>query len=549
MRSAKINTIALFKRMFEVRVQNEAPNLTSLGEHILRLIVSHLDFASVLKLRLVSKLLKKYANERVTTIKYGGLPCFSNPQEIERACRVWPGIKTIYYVPEYYEEDAMESLLHSTWIGIEEFHCGSYIGCRGAAGLSELSQRWTRLRELRFSFDSIDPEGLVYLATGAYPALEKLILSSCGLGSRAGAPLATFAARCPNLKELDLERNELVGEDLKPFFNVELNMLEIVKLKENLVNGNLGAAQWPRLCFLDLKGNCLDEEAIIGICKGEWPLLENLDLSLSEIGVAGAEALRDAAAPGPTTQPRWPCLQHLDLTQSGCDGEILQKLFQSKWGALKFLNLRQNYEMGLEGAKALAAAAPRLPVLTTLDVRDTDMNAQAIEALLSICWSTLERLETGDHNVKTLSAIAAGAQQNHLPTLKSMSFFCDKWTPKHFRSLLECSWPGVEKICFGGCNFTWKKMAAIAEAAPRLPNIQLLVFSHDYEEDRRKRYGGEKGLMLFFCAPWSFTLKKVAFNLLIEVSPQFKHSLAAHGWRILPQDKDHYTRVERIDLS
>ncbi len=60
-------------------------------------------------------------------------------------------------------------------------------------------------------------------------------------------------------------------------------MLELVGFTGHRLDGSLGTIQWPR--FLDLEENRLDEEAIIGIYKGEWPLLEDLNLRVSEFGV------------------------------------------------------------------------------------------------------------------------------------------------------------------------------------------------------------------------------------------------------------------------
>lgn len=59
---------------------------------------------------------------------------------------------------------------------------------------------------------------------------------------------------------------------------------------------------WPRLTYLSLAHNKMDNECAVELTGGDWPLLAIIDLSYNNIGAAGGAELAVA---------EWPYLEHL----------------------------------------------------------------------------------------------------------------------------------------------------------------------------------------------------------------------------------------------
>ena len=117
---------------------------------------------------------------------------------------------------------------------------------------------WTNLHTLDLSYSDLGRSGIVHLAQGRWPVLSKLDIS-------------------------------------------RLQRTYVLRSSEYASFASL--ARWPKLTYLSLSHNGMDDECVVQLHSGDWPLLTTLDLSYNDIGAEGAGL---AAA-------NWPCLEHLCL--------------------------------------------------------------------------------------------------------------------------------------------------------------------------------------------------------------------------------------------
>lgn len=470
--------------------RSRLPTLTSLDTSSLHAILSQLDNNSLKKLRLTNRILKDAVDERVTFLRYGsGDQRFCRPKDIANAYRLWPSVKQIDFhtcqcqinlsgVENYRRTRAAEALAKAPWTDIEILDCKNCgVHVHGGRALITCALRWTGLRKLSLGYCSIDSEGLARMAGAHFPYLTSLDLSHNDLGPSAGVPLEQLALQCPNLGELDLSCNKLEMEGLKHILKVELKNLQMVQLQQLKLNAEsgilLGSAKWPRLRKLDVSLNELGDHGIVGVCRGEWPELQELNLSGITFGIEGAEALR-AAAGG--YSPKWPCLKRLDRSESkNCD-RTLNVLCRGHWEGLEYLSLELS-NLGIDGSRCLAAAAGagRLPSLATLELQKTCIDADAINALLSVCWSKLEVICLGGQRIDSAALAAlAHAQHQQLPALKTLNFLsCSK--NLDWKLLWKDLWPNLEALEISNCYLSQlEDFAAVAEGAEKMPKLRLL---------------------------------------------------------------------------
>ena len=182
-----------------------APDLLSLGGRPLINIFSYLDSSSLQQLRLTCHVLKQYVDETITSFTLGTAGEYNRLEdfqyEITRAALLWPGIKKItvrpFRTPEYvaifdYMAIAIRMFSETAWTDVEFFDCSfCRIGPSSGTALAACSHRWRNLRSLRLEGTRIREEFVENLASGDYPALEVLELSSNGLQG-AGNELANL---------------------------------------------------------------------------------------------------------------------------------------------------------------------------------------------------------------------------------------------------------------------------------------------------------------------------------------------------------------------
>lgn len=545
----------------------KAPTLTCLDHRSLDHILSYLDDDSLKQIRLTNKDLKTLVDSKVTFFRFGVYPGSCGPlyPDLKRVEQLWPGIKTIkassLHSLSSEKADEMISFGHygfdvlaaTSWTAVEVLdlsYCA--LAPRGVAGLGACFERWTGLRKLNLKSNAMELESLSRLSSNAFPMLESLNLSHNKLGGDAGPLLAKLISRCPKLRELDLSSNTITAETMGHVMKVELPLLEDINLAENelqIGGGALGGARWPCLRRLNLATNELDDVAFEGICKGAWPLLEELVLNENPLVFLGdrdrgATALRQAACGVLYIPPRWPHLRRLELEVVLDDVEYLHILFGATWKALQHLSVAVNDTFSVLGTRNLASVASHLPALTCLDLRATGMYAEAISELLSVSWNKLERLELGYDEMKPepFEALAAGMERNRLPALKILEFDCIFNYSLDWRPLLRCNWPTLEELIMNGCSIGINGAIALAEAAERLPKLHTLFLKENEDHPSvvitpNTWYGGFEGITRLLRAPWP-ALKAITFeyaNLYnLEQLPQgfegWKVTANAEGW-------------------
>ncbi len=228
-------------------------------------------------------------------------------------------------------------------------------GCRlGDAGLRALalSPALCRLESLELRENAIHDDGLMELIyQGVLQRLSSLGLASNPLSARSAWALAD-AALARGLRTLELARCPVGDRGAEGLADASrLDVLERLDLSCCLI-GDQGAAalaSWPRLAAL-----------------------AELRLACNTLGPAGAAALTAAPRPAP-----WA----LELADNplGLDG--LQALLEGPGApTLAALSL-VGCSLGDPGARALAAAAPRLRSLRSLDVRECGLSPAGWAAL------------------------------------------------------------------------------------------------------------------------------------------------------------------------
>ena len=143
---------------------------------------------------------------------------------------------------------------------------------------------WTNLQTLDLSCSSLGQSGVMQLAHGQWPLLSKLDISQ----------IANCALLTP--------------DDYADF----------------------AQGSWPKLTYLSLAHNKMDNDCAMQLAYGDWPLLANIDLSYNNIGADGGTELAVAD---------WPYLEHLCLYENKpecCGCQIARHIPMPTHLALKF---------------------------------------------------------------------------------------------------------------------------------------------------------------------------------------------------------------------
>lgn len=497
---------------------------SSLGKPLIQEILQRVDPQTLSQARLVNRYFNSIANELVSTIHFGAKSSYCGPLQLFRAFQLWPAVTEIklffnwerdFEVPED-ERSAgdigVESLVFSGWTNIQVLQCyRSGLGPLSGSAFAACSQRWANLREIHLKSNRLQALGVLAMSMGTYESLRVLNLSANGLGEGSGKALGFLVARCPALRELDISWNQLIEAEMQEFIKVEISTLESIDVSRNqLLDGGgalLGTSKWPRLKKLTAGGNYFKDAAIEGLAQGQWPLLEELSLTRNQIGEQGAETLSLATVGG---APRWPRLKSLNLHTNFLQGKQLSSLFLGEYRALTHLDL-SNLEFGVEGALALALAAHFLPALKNLNVYQTKMYAEAIQALFAAPWAKIERLHLGgnDIGVEGVEALVSAMEQGRLPSLKALEFRICPFKSAHWEAFLSCSClERLKELRFTHCGVGKLGVAALVNAAERLSGLSYLSL-HGPENDHE--YGGSEGADMLVSGRWT-SLTKVSFS-------------------------------------
>ena len=344
---------------------------------------------------------------------------------------------------------------------------------------------------------------------------------------------------------------------------------------------------WGRLRKLRMQDVICAQGLDILATHGDFPLLEELDLSCSNFGsksTLASAALAKLVSRAPKLcklnvhqcrlgfirlfEKDLPNLEIINLSRCGIDDRVLSKLNPEKWPGLSTLVLEGNYlsDKGFETLlkknwKALnnldlsnidvrnehieclvaATSAGRLPSLTSLGVGG--VSGITFEAFTFASWPNLERIVIGGHDfdkddiVNFISSIQAG----RFPSLKSLAL---TYWKKDFRSMfLSRTWNDIEELTLDSCFRKPEDFAGLAAvAANSFSKLRLLAFKKSrniYYCIPIDPYIRNQAIETLLHAPWP-SLMRVEFKCY-EHMPE-----ALRGWKVTKSDCGSRTVMERI---
>ena len=518
-------------------------DLESLTKELLHYIFKYLDPRSLGNARTVCHALKCAVDGMVSQVRIGFIDGCCGPKELYRVSQMWPAVQRLKLcclkpsddVPIRNLDglhDIWEGLLHSNWSIIEvldasgcEFTVGS------GAAIAACSVEWPSLQYVNLQSTNIDILNLADLALGSYPQLEMLnlrgsVILKCSEDRAAvGILLAQLVFKCPKLRNIDLSLNKLGIEGLGTLFNVGLDSLERLNLSSTGLKGpeaplflNM-ASRWPHLQELCLEGNCLDDDAIIRLSNNQWTTLERLSIGIRELGIGGAKALAEAAH-------RWPILRKLEL-DAACRDSIpaaaLSIALNGNWGNLKELSLVSG-AFDREKGKVLASALyhGRLSNLTSLRLSPIDMDGDALAEVLKFNLVNIKHLSIRIPRIECAGVLGRTIRNGRLPALKSIEFDNFYLSDIHFELLFARTvWSTVEEMSFASCCCLGRGMCLLAASAEQLPALRVLSMW----EGRKDLAGDIKRLLE---APWK-SLQRIQVKEMVSELPVSGKSRLTQG--------------------
>jgi len=241
------------------------------------------------------------------------------------------------------------------------------IGCsvHGCAAVDELLQCTRSLKRLHLLNNMSGDEGATRIANvlSRCPAMEDFKMASSRVGGAGGIALAiALAVGGTNLLSLDIHDNPMTSE-----------------IAEEL--GHL-LHKHPKIKRLNLNDTCLGDDGVAtvaaALANGAAPVLEELEMELNEITLAGAEPL--AAALAEKTGLRIINLKENELED---DGALAIARGVTGLTALQILDLCTN-QIKRGGACAVAKAVSNKMALHLLALDDNEISEAGIEALQGI---------------------------------------------------------------------------------------------------------------------------------------------------------------------
>ena len=287
------------------------------------------------------------------------------------------------------------------------------------------------LQVLDLSGTSLGEDGIAALPWTQLAGLRKLRLDSTDLANAGARALGAAMSTLGRLRELSMERNNLVPDDLATLSLARLPTLEALYLGHNRLYGQgLASLAWPQtLRVLRLRANSLGEVGVQAVVGALLPALAHLDLS---------RTLLNGDAIGQLRQARWPNLTHLNLADNhmneagaaalgACLGQAphLRSLDVSNDGVtvaevgafaphlppgLRALHMDGNL---IRNAGMRAVPWTRFARLETLSLAQTEVRDEAVRALPPNVWATLTHLELSGN---TLGPQSAAALRNANPS-------------------------------------------------------------------------------------------------------------------------------------
>ncbi len=315
-----------------------------------------------------------------------------------------------------------------------------------------ISQKRPLLKSLDLTSTELNAEGISVLIHGHWPVLRRLKLAKNALGTAAISVL--IQADWPAITDLNLGMNDVGADAIQLLSKAKWPLMRRLDFCSNRPNAtavqHLVSAPWFHLESLNLCCNLgLGAEAAHFLSFSHWPLLRLLCLRATSIGVnhlpsdcwpqlkflhLANSRTRNVSAQQVVRKRVWPQVKYLDLSKSKLDSETLQQLVQDDWPGLETLNLsymlfdavfflitaKQPPQTLLLAKLILTGVSPsaaqgcllchvlgqaHLPALTTVDLGNNCLDAEAFEELLKGDWRRLKQLDLAGNE---LDATAIG---------------------------------------------------------------------------------------------------------------------------------------------
>ena len=323
----------------------------------------------------------------------------------------WPKLNHLNLSDNEIHDEGLEILVKGNWPLLEVLNLQETKITRAGIETIVKKAKWTKLKNLDISENELNDEELAALCQGNWPLLETLNLGSIGVTKKALFKLL-LNLNWPNFKEINMNghvkdfASSLLQKNWPLLEDLDLSYSEISKFEIEIT---VNHSKWPQLKHLNLSGNELNTGALEILCKGHWPQLETLDLQntgvtkkksifsfLLNISWQNLKEIKFDAAENnfanSLLQKNWPFLEELDLSDSEISKfEIEIMIKRSKWPRLKHLNLSSNYDLNDEALEILWRG--QWPQLETLNLENTDITKQALlRLLLNQNWPKLQSI-------------------------------------------------------------------------------------------------------------------------------------------------------------
>jgi len=194
---------------------------------------------------------------------------------------------------------------------------------------------WPQLRFLDVSYNDINNDGLAAFSFGKCPLLEVLDLTQIKATNLKPFTLV-LVATFPNLKEIIFSKSETIKLDsidcLFPEYFSHLQNLNLsnTRLTDKGLEKILKISKFPQLKGFNLSDNPnLSDEGLLVLARGDWPLLEEINIRNIQISSRGIQVFSKKA--------KLPNLQKLDISKNIISDQALQILASADWPQLRHL--------------------------------------------------------------------------------------------------------------------------------------------------------------------------------------------------------------------
>jgi len=382
--------------------------------------------------------------------------------------------------------------------------------------------KWPKLNHLDLSENQgIHDEGVEMLIGGNWPSLETLNLSKTNM-TAVGVGAIADQSKWPQLKHLDLSGNEIHDEGLQILTRGNWPLLESLNLnnsqitKKSFLNFVLNI-KWSNLkeVHFDPVGN---NAAAKNLLQKNWHLLERLDLSNGEIAQNEIETI--------VSRCNWPQLKYLDLSGNEIHDEGLQILTQGNWPLLEALNLNRS---GFS-KKSFLYFILNVKWSNLKEVHfDPVGNNAAAKNLLQKNWHLLERLDLSNGEI-TQEEVELIVKRCSWPRLKYLDLSNNGIHDAGLESLASAKWPLLEDLSIQNISMTTKGVEVFIRSRSNWPHLKRVNFSHNPIQN--------EGLNLIVSSNWT----------PLEYLNLEKTEITDEGIEILII-KAHWSNLKELDVS